>query len=151
MKNTVIIFCLICIFSAKVFGQTDPVAIAAPQITQVNFFEGTWEELLEYSKKENRPFFVDIYTEWCGPCKLMSKFTFTDTQVTDLVNSNFIAYQIDAEKGQGVDIADTYKVKAYPTVLFFNAEGKSLGKVVGYYDAERFLGALDKYLKKAQK
>ena len=151
MRNTLIALSLICIFSVKVLAQSEAVAIAAPQITQVNFFEGTWEELLEYSKKENRPFFVDVYTEWCGPCKLMSKFTFTDSQVAELANANFIAYQIDAEKGEGIDIADDFKVRAFPTVLFFNAEGKSIGKVVGYYDAERFLGALDKYLKKAQK
>lgn len=138
-------------FSIQVSAQVDPIAALIPQVGQVDFFEGSWKELLAHAKETNKPFFVDIYTEWCSPCKLMSKFTFTDSQVADFANANFVAYQIDAEKGEGENIADEYKVKAFPTVLFFDSNGKLLGKAVGYYDHERFLGVMEKYLKKITK
>jgi thiol-disulfide isomerase/thioredoxin len=118
---------------------------------EVKFFAGTWKELLAKAEKDKKPFWVDIYTTWCGPCKIMSKFTFTDENVISLSSKSFLAYKIDAEKGEGIKIASDYNIDAYPTVLFFGPDGKLLGREVGIQDAERFAYMMDKYLKKAGK
>lgn len=117
----------------------------------VQFFEGNWEELLASAKTKNKPFFVDVYTTWCGPCKTMSKITFKDSKVGKLSNDYFLAYKIDAERGEGVNVADKYKVKGFPTVLFFSPEGKLIGREEGYRDVEHFTYVLEKYLKKLLK
>lgn len=117
----------------------------------IEFFGGDWEALLAKAKKDKKPFFVDTYTSWCGPCKMMSKLTFTDAEVAKLANQYFIPYKIDAEKGEGVEIANEYKVHAYPTILFFDAKGNKIGKEVGYMDAEKFVYVMEKYLKKTSK
>ncbi|CCH00061.1 thioredoxin domain protein [Fibrella aestuarina BUZ 2] len=98
----------------------------------IHFFTGTWNELLAEAKKQKKPVFVDVYTTWCGPCKLMAKQAFPDKAVGDLFNANFISYQIDAEKGEGIEVAKKYNVTAYPTSLFVSADGDLIQRTVGY-------------------
>jgi thiol:disulfide interchange protein len=132
-------------------AKTTPEETAPKIATGITFFQGTWAELLAEAKSKSKPFFVDTYTEWCGPCKAMSKLTFTDEEVGKVTDQYFIAYKVDAEKGEGITIAEKYKVNAYPTVLFFNTDGKQIGKEKGMMDVEKFLYVLEKYLKKASK
>lgn len=35
------------------------------------------EEAQAAAKKSPRPLFVDVYTSWCGPCKMLDARTFT--------------------------------------------------------------------------
>jgi thiol:disulfide interchange protein len=133
------------------FSNTYAQEVSTEASQGIRFFEGTWDELLAGAKAKNKPFFVDVYTTWCAPCKMMSKLTFTDANVAKLSNDYFLAYKIDAEKGEGIKVASKYKVKGFPTVLFFNAEGKLIGREEGYLDVEHFTYVLEKYLKKLLK
>ena len=40
---------------------------------------------------------IDLYTDWCGWCKVMDRNTFTDSDVISHINNNFIAIKFDAE------------------------------------------------------
>ena len=62
-----------------------------------------------------------------------------------------MAYQTDTEKGEVINISSDYKVKGFPTILFFNSDGKLIGKEEGFMDGERFIYIMEKYLKKATK
>lgn len=142
----IVFFLFVWMNVTLIFGQTNAV-----ESNGIQFFQGSWKELLAEAKKSNKPFFVDVYTTWCGPCKLMSKNTFTDENVGKYTGSNYLAYKIDAEKGEGIKVAENNKVRAYPTILFFDASGKRIGKEEGYMDAERFLYTLEKYIAKQGK
>lgn len=111
----------------------------------IKFFTGSWRDLTMKAKAENKPFFVDVYAVWCGPCKWMSKNTFTNAQVGEYANKNYIAYKLDGEKGEGPQIAQQYNLEAYPTILFFSPEGKLVGKQVGAQDPEAFINTMKKY------
>lgn len=113
----------------------------------ITFFHGTWQELMDKAKKDNKPFFVDVYAVWCGPCKWMSANTFTDASVGEYANANFVSYKLDGEKGEGPGIMEKYKIEAYPTILFFNSKGELTGKEVGANKADAFLEILKKYKK----
>ncbi len=117
----------------------------------IEFFKGTWQELLDEAKRTGKPFFVDFYTDWCGPCKMMDKQTFKNADVGEYAEQHFLAYKINAEKGEGIALANKYNVNAYPSIYFFNAEGKRIGKEVGFQDANRFLYTMEKYVKKLSK
>ena len=84
------------------------------------FFDGTWEQALEKAREEEKPIFVDAYTTWCGPCKMMTQRTFPDPQVGDLFNANFISVKIDMEQEAGLAFQRQYPVRAYPTLLFID-------------------------------
>ncbi|MDD4976470.1 MAG: thioredoxin domain-containing protein [Bacteriovorax sp.] len=105
----------------------------------IEFERGTWKEVLEKAKQTNKPIFVDVYTSWCGPCKKMSKDIFPLAEVGKEFNANFICYQIDAEKGEGIKVAKKYEVMSYPTYLFVKADGLLFSRSGGSMNAEKFI------------
>lgn len=117
--------------------------------SKLPFFQGSFEELKERAAVTEKYFLVDFYTSWCGYCKKMDKTTFKDENVVSYVRKHFIAYKIDAEKGEGTELAQKYGVRGFPTVLVFNKSGKLIGKVAGYKTALPFLQDLEKYTKKS--
>lgn len=141
------------LFNHQEITSSAPEFLSKTQVdsAEVHFFKGKWAELKSKAAAEKKPFFVDMYAEWCGPCKLMTRFTFKDSGVAEVANSKFMAFKIDAEGEEGLELAKMYKVRDFPTVLFFNQEGELMGREVGYYDAEQFLYTLEKYLKKHAK
>jgi thiol:disulfide interchange protein len=69
----------------------------------------TLEEALAAQKKAPKPIFMDIYTDWCGPCKMLDKNTFHDKAVVDYISQNFYAVKFNAEGNSEV----SYKGKTY--------------------------------------
>lgn len=117
----------------------------------IEFFKGTWAELLEKSKSTGKPVFVDVYTTWCGPCKMMDKNVFPLKVVGDKFNAAFINYKVDAEKGEGVGIAGKYNVTGYPTYLFLRSDGELVHRSMGYGgDPAYFLMEADKAVEVAK-
>ncbi len=105
----------------------------------IEFEYGTWKEVLEKAKQTNKPIFIDVYTSWCGPCKKMNKEIFPLTEIGKVYNANFVCYQIDAEKGEGIAIAKKYEVTSYPTYLFIKADGTLFSRALGLMEAEKFI------------
>lgn len=110
----------------------------------ISFFSGNWTELLTEAKQKNKIVFVDVYTAWCGPCKLMEKNVFSDDQVGKYYNENFICYKLDGEKGEGPEIVKKYGIKGYPTCLYLDGDGKLLYRFSGAKDVDEFLGEANK-------
>ena len=101
------------------------------QNRSITFIEKPWQELLAQAKTQNRMIFMDAYTSWCGPCKWMAANMFTNDVVADYYNKSFICAHFDMEKGEGIQLAQTYQVRAYPTLLFINPQGEMVHKRVG--------------------
>ena len=88
-------------------------------------------DVLEVAKASNKLVFVDFYTTWCLPCKLMDEDVFTDEEFATYMNDNFINFKVNAEKGNGANLALLYQIAAYPTLLFLDEEGNVLVQKVG--------------------
>lgn len=86
---------LVC-FSFRGNTQNSPEAVAVGLPVKVKWI--TFEEAVEKSKSEKKKIFIDVYTEWCGWCKVMDKNTFTDPEVAKLLNEKFYAVKLDAEQ-----------------------------------------------------
>ncbi|MBL7802428.1 MAG: DUF255 domain-containing protein [Saprospiraceae bacterium] len=105
----------------------------------ITFEQGSWNTILAKAKSENKLIFLDAYAAWCGPCKMMTKQTFTNAEVAKYYNANFVNAKIDMEKGEGPDLADKYSVQAYPTLLFIDGDGNVVHRALGYHDADPFI------------
>lgn len=84
-------------------------------------FEQTkeWKKVLKKAKKEKKLIFVDCYTSWCGPCKMLAKNVFTQNAVADYFNRTFVNAKYDMEKDEdGVKLKTQFGVKAFPTLVF---------------------------------
>ena len=57
----------------------------------------TVQERNELYKKEPRPILVDVYTTWCGWCKVMDKKTYTNDNLANYINKRFYAIKLNAE------------------------------------------------------
>ena len=107
----------------------------------VKFVEGkTFNEALALAKESGKMLFVDCYTSWCGPCRMMATKVFPQKLMGDYFNEKFVSVKIDMEKGEGPELHKRFNVRAYPTFLFLDADGKELNRIVGGdADAAKFL------------
>lgn len=105
----------------------------------IKFIESNWNIALSEAKKQNKLIFLDAYTSWCGPCKMLKRNTFPDKAVGELFNKNFINIALDMEKGDGPAIAEKYNVTAYPTLIITDADGKVVTYTRGYVEPAQLI------------
>ena len=128
MKKLVLLF--LVIFSASLYAQDTGIKFSKDSLLS---------DALAQSKKEGKLIFIDCYTTWCGPCKRLAKEIFPQKEVGDFYNSHFINLSFDMEKGEGLKIQKKYAVKAFPTLLFLNAEGETVHVGLGAMPANAFI------------
>ncbi|MEO6253806.1 MAG: thioredoxin family protein [Ferruginibacter sp.] len=112
---------------------------AASTETGIKFMEENWAKALQEAKKQNKLIFLDAYTSWCGPCRMLKKNTFPDKAAGDFFNKNFINVALDMEKGDGLSVAEKYQVRAYPTLIITDGDGKIITYSEGYVDAAQLI------------
>lgn len=129
------LYLLLCLFSFSLSAQD--------AVVGMQFEEKPFADLLEQAKAEDKIIFIDAYTTWCGPCKMMAAKVFPQEKVGAVYNERFINAKIDMEKGEGPGLAKRYSVAAYPTYLFVDGNGDIVHKGIGYIPAEQFLALAD--------
>jgi thioredoxin-related protein len=127
----------------------------------------TIEEAIKLQKKEPKKIIMDVYTNWCGPCKMLDKNTFGNADVANYINKNYYAVKFNAEGNDKVTFKDkTYsnpnfdpakvnrrnsphefarflKVRAYPTMVFLDENANLIYPITGYLKPQQ----LELYLK----
>jgi thioredoxin-related protein len=106
--------------------------------SQIIFFKGTYEEAVQKAKLEHKLLFLDCYTSWCGPCKLLDKNTFSDPELGKVFNENYICIKMDME-GAGTFIAEKHQINSYPTMLWLDSDEKEILRISGYHGAKELL------------
>lgn len=109
--------------------------------------ETTYNEAIKQAKQAGKMLFIDCYTSWCGPCKMMVRDVFPQKIVGDYFNPKFVCAKFDMEKGEGIELKKQFKVKAFPTFLIIDPNtGNEITRIVGGSPAESFLKTVDKSL-----
>jgi len=102
----------------------------------VQWFEGGLEQALSEAKDQQKLVFVDVGAYWCPPCHELDEQVFTQPEFGAWLSERMIAIHVDAEKGDGPELVERYKVQAYPTMLVLEASGIEKGRVVDFVEAE---------------
>lgn len=126
----------------------------------------TMQEALTAQKKNNKPIFIDAYTVWCGPCKMLDKNTFSDPKVVEILNERYNPVKFNAEGNEEIqfqgklfknpnyqearknsrnsihEFTQFLKVPGYPTMAIINNKGKVEKAIVGYRTPEQLLSDL---------
>lgn len=111
------------------------------------FFKGTFAQALAKAKKENKKLMVDCYTLWCGPCRYMATNIFPNDTLGAYMNEHFVCMKLDMEHGEGPERNKTFNVKAYPTFIFFDADGKEMSRFEGMAMQDDFQKRCERILK----
>ncbi len=98
-----------------------------------------FEQVLKQAKAENKPTFLYFHIDNCGACRQMEKKVFGDTVVAEYLSENFICCNINARKGEGIEISKIYKPLSYPTIIICDTIGVVIGKNVGFLSVDEFL------------
>ena len=115
---------------------------------EIAWMQQDYNAALAKADADGKLIMIDVYTDWCAPCKKMEKETFPQKSVVDKA-ANFVTLRLDAEKGQGPEVQKKFGVTAYPTILFVNGKGELVHSVVGLQNAEQLVAEMDKALDKA--
>ena len=124
--------------------------LSAQESEGVRFVEKPFKDVLAQAKAENKMVFIDCYTSWCGPCKMMAAKEFPKKVMGDYFNAKFVSSKFDMEKGEGPDLSEVWDVNAYPTFLVMNNDGEILFRIVGYLPAEKFIEEVETKLAAGQ-
>lgn len=119
------LFLLVGWFCPNCFGQNFSIV----------FQQDGWENVLKRAVNERKQVFLDCYTAWCGPCKILEKTVFIQDSVAMFFNRNFVCVKIDMEK-EGKELARKFQIQAFPTLLFIDPETEEVNhRLVGAGDA----------------
>ncbi len=151
------------------------IVLVSPLYAQDEIRWMSMNEALEAQKKVPKKIIMDVYTSWCGPCKLLDKNTFGNKDVIKFVNNNYYPVKFNAEGTESITyqdftytnpnyqegrkgrnsqhlLANALKISGYPTIVFFKENGDLIQPYVGYKTPEQIeiflkMIANDDYLK----
>lgn len=99
-----------------------------------------YAQALEKAKREKKLVYLDVYADWCVPCKEMDRTTFQHDSVIALLNSAVIASRVNIDDVQtGGEIKKKFNIAAMPTSLLLTPNEQEIKRNVGYMHSEKFL------------
>ncbi len=101
------------------------------------WFKGDFEAALAVAAERNTLVMTEFYTDWCTWCRRMQKDTFSKPEVRQTFRQ-IVALRVNAEQG-GKNLAKRYGVNAYPTLVFSDAEGDEIDRIIGYLPPDEFM------------
>lgn len=130
--------CVIFRMLMVVVLSTTTISFASAQ--GIKFVESNFKEALAQAEQEKKLLFMDCYTSWCGPCRLLANRVFINDSIGQFFNKHFVSLKVDMEKGEGPALARQYGVKAYPTLLFIDPSTQEIvSQVVGFRTVKALL------------
>ncbi|QSN61030.1 protein-disulfide reductase DsbD [Caballeronia sp. M1242] len=131
---------------AVLTSRADPSATAAARNQSPTFAPvRSSTELDSAVKAAARPAMLDFYADWCVSCKEMENLTFSDARVqARLAQLNLLRADVTANNADDQALLKRFKLFGPPGIIFFDAQGNEVLRVVGYESADTFLKRLDK-------
>ncbi|MDF2157900.1 DUF255 domain-containing protein [Algoriphagus sp. CAU 1675] len=119
-----------------------------------------FEEAVAANQANPKMLLVDVYTDWCGWCKVMDKNTFTDPEVISYVNENFYAVKLNAEDTERTfefmgktyseaQMASAMRVRSYPNFVIIEPTLQNITQLPGYRPPVDFLKGINEVVEKA--
>ncbi len=121
--------------------------VAAGAAGQVRFETKSTDAVREMAVRSGKLVFIDLYADWCGPCRMMEHRVFSQREVGDFFERHFVAAKYNVDTPTGHELMRRYGSGSIPLYLIFTTDGDLLGRITGAAPVEEFLAELRKVLK----
>jgi len=116
---------------------------------------------LEKAKKNPKLIFVDLYADWCVPCRIMDANVYTDPTVASLLNSRFYAVKLNAESQDTISCDgerktvqrcyfDTWELSVLPAFVLVAPKGLTILTVSDSMSPEELQSLLFQFMVKEE-
>jgi thiol:disulfide interchange protein len=101
-------------------------------------WEHDYQSALKRAKAEKKVVFMDLWTEWCGPCLRLQKDVFPTAEAQAAL-AKVVPFSALVQKRDGTPVAEgtrlseTFKLTAFPTMVILDENGKELRRQVGLF------------------
>ena len=113
-----------------------PVLVAATSVAGgVVFQDLSVRKALAQAETEGKLVLLYYTTTWCAPCRVMEATTFEDPEVAAWVAEHTVAVKVDGDLGR----AGRYDKRSYPAVVYVDADGTAVDRILGLVDSADFL------------
>jgi thioredoxin-related protein len=112
---------------------------------EVNFINDNVRAAIDRAAVEGKLVFLDFWADYCSPCKLMEKYTFTDPSVIERMNGSYVPVRINIETFDGYDLKAQYNVKLLPTIIVLNSKGKQVARFEESMSGSKLTAILAQY------
>jgi thiol:disulfide interchange protein DsbD len=129
MKRLVLL-CLALVLAAAGCGD-DGGAASGP------FQKLTPEQALARARSEKKVVLLEFYADWCAPCRQLERTTFRDGQVRRFLNERTVAVRVNIDDNE--KLVAQYRVAGIPCMVFVDADGREVGRILGPEPPGRFL------------
>lgn len=113
--------------------------VAAPLAAQGPVkWEHDMQSALKRAKAEKKLVFMDLWTEWCPPCRYLQSNIFPSAEGQAAL-SRFVPYSALVQKKdgtpvpEGTKLAQQFHLEAFPTMVILDADGKEVRRQVGAF------------------
>ena len=116
----------------------------------IQFFVGSWPQVLEMAELMKKPIFVYIYTSYSPECRKMEKSVFTSTNIKSFHQDNYVNSKVLLNSAEGNDFRERFKLShrpsEYPAILYFTVDGKLNDVYYGGKNNQELLSLSEKAL-----
>ncbi len=105
-------------------------------------------EAFRVARDSGRPLIVNVGHEGCSACRTMAETTFADARVIALINSHFVAIQVDSEMQP--DIGERYSDWAWPATAFLKPDATQVFAIRGSRRPDDFVALLERVIERHQ-
>lgn len=127
--------------------------------SQVHWMD--YKTALEKAKKNPKLILVDLYADWCVPCRVMDANVYTDPTVASLLNSKFYAVKLDVESKDTVMcdgqrkivkecMTEVWELSVLPSFVLLAPKGLSILTVTDSMSPQEMQDLLFKFLVKEE-
>jgi thioredoxin-related protein len=108
-----------------------------------------FDEAAEKAAKQDKHLIVDVYTTWCGWCRVMDRETYGNPEVAAYLTDHFVLAKVNGESASKVhykgeelterQFARAVGVTGYPATFFMKPNAELLGGVPGFIKTPDFM------------
>jgi thiol-disulfide isomerase/thioredoxin len=110
---------------------------ARPRAAVPFSWETRFDSAAGKARNAGRFLIVDFWTSWCGPCRMMDEWIWTDADVTAALRASYVGVKLDGDLEK--QLVSRFRITGYPTFIVLDAAGKEVRRFAGYMSSRQVL------------